>query len=97
MPHKIIWSAKARFDLREIIEFIARDQPGAARRFGKALVKTVESLALHPQLGRLLPERPEIYREIVQRPYRIIYRAESGARAITVVRIWHGARGEPQL
>jgi toxin ParE1/3/4 len=36
-------------------------------------------------------------REIVVRPYRVIYRIDAGAGWIDVIRFWHAARGIPGL
>ncbi len=98
MAFKIIWSPTALEDLREISEFIAKDDPAAADRVGRRIIGTVELLAGNPNLGRVLPERPHLaYREIVQRPYRILYHVRKRTQSIEVMRIWHGARGVPRL
>ena len=56
MAHKIIWSLQARDDLREIVLFIAADNPGAAESFGLRLMAKTDSLQNFPQLGRVVPE-----------------------------------------
>jgi hypothetical protein len=38
-----------------------------------------------------------IIREIVHRPYRIIYGVYLEQNTVYVLRFWHGARGEPQI
>ncbi len=49
-----------------------------------------------PQLGRVVPEEnDEAIREIIFRSYRIIYKVER--EIIAIVRVWHGARGEPDI
>jgi len=51
-----------------------------------------------PQIGRVLPEEgDENIREIILRPYRIIYRVMPAQQVVAIARIWHGARGEPQI
>ena len=98
MAHKIIWSLQARDDLREIVLFIAAHNPAAAETFGLRLMTKADSLANFPLLGRVVPgENDENIREIILRPYRIIYRVIPGQQLIAIVRIWHGARGEPEI
>ncbi len=75
MAYKIIWSLQARDDLREIVSFIAVGNPAAAASFGLQIITRTDSLANFPQLGRVVPEQhDENIREIILRPYRIIYR-----------------------
>ncbi len=98
MAYKIIWSLQARDDLREIVSFIAADNPAVAESFGLQLMTRTDSLANFPQLGRVVPEQnDENTREIILRPYRIIYQVLPARQVVAIARIWHGARGEPQI
>ena len=74
MAYQIIWSLQARDDLREIVTFIAADNPAVAESFGFRLMSKVDVLAKFPQIGRVVPEEhDENIRELILRPYRIIY------------------------
>jgi toxin ParE1/3/4 len=98
MAHKIIWSIQARDDLREIVLFIASHNPAAAETFGLRLMTQTDSLINFPLLGRVVPEKKdENLREIILRPYRIIYLVIPAQQAVAIARIWHGARGEPEV
>ncbi len=98
MAHKIIWSLQARDDLREVVSFIAADNPTIAENFGYRLMSKVDRLANFPLLGRAVPEEnDENIREIILRPYRIIYQVLPAQQVVAVARIWHGARGEPEI
>ena len=98
MAHKIIWSRQARDDLREIVEFIAAERPAVAESFCFRLMSKVDVLAKFPLLGRVVPEEHnENLREIILRPYRIIYEILPAQQVVAVARIWHGARGETEL
>lgn len=98
MAHQIIWSLQARDDLREIVTFIAADNPSVAESFGFRLMSKVDVLANFPLIGRVVPEEnDENIREIVLRPYRIIYRVIPAQQVVAIARIWHGARGEPDV
>jgi plasmid stabilization system protein ParE len=98
MAFKIIWSEQARDDLQAIVLFIARDNPNVAESFGYRLISKVDALAQFPQLGRVVPEEnDESVREIIFRPYRIIYKVLAEKEIVALARIWHGARGEPEI
>jgi toxin ParE1/3/4 len=98
MAHKIIWSLHARDDLREIVTFIAADNPTVAESFGLRLMSKVDVLANFPLIGRVvLEENDENLREIILRPYRIIYEVIPKQQVVAIARIWHGARGEPKI
>ena len=98
MDVKLVWTALAREDLRDIVRYIAQDDAEAARRVGERILQSVEILGSMPELGRPVPERrdPRI-REIIRGNYRIVYRLCERPRRIEIWRIWHGARGTPQL
>jgi addiction module RelE/StbE family toxin len=98
MAFKLIWSPSAQLDLKDIAAFIAEDSPSAAQRFVKSLFRVVERLADFPESGRIVPEfdLPDI-REVIRRPCRIVYRIDRGERTIEIVRVWHAARGTPDI
>ncbi len=91
-------SRSAQKKLAVIVLYIAPDRPEAARRLGVALIEKTKVLGDHPLTGRIVPEfgDPTI-RELILRPYRIVYRVDEKAKMIGVARYWHGARGEPEL
>jgi plasmid stabilization system protein ParE len=65
MACPIIWSPDARNDLRDIVRFIARDNPPRAESFAYQLMMRTDILQQHPEAGRPVPEyrHPQI-REI---------------------------------
>jgi toxin ParE1/3/4 len=98
MAYRLIWSRVARDDLHQIVRFIARNDRNQAAAFGLRLIEAIEQVQQFPEMGRMVPERADSQvREIIVRPYRIIYRVDHSRSMIEVVRIWHGARGEPQM
>jgi toxin ParE1/3/4 len=96
MACKLIWSPASRDDLRDIVRFIARDNPRRAESFAYELMMRTDILANHPEAGRVVPEyrNPRI-REIIYRPYRIVYRLDIERKLIEIARVWHAARGTP--
>ena len=98
MAFKLIWSPAARDDLHDIVGFIARDNPNRAMSFGYQLISETDRLQEFPELGRSVPEyRDDNIREMIFRPYRIVYRIDHERRLCEIARVWHSARGLPQL
>ena len=98
MDFQIVWTLRSRQDLRNIASFIAKDNPTAALKFGDLIFARVDMLEKFPEIGRIVPERNQPYiREIVVKPYRIVYRLLKSEKLIEILRVWHGARGEPEI
>jgi toxin ParE1/3/4 len=97
MAYSLIWAPTARDDLKSIVKFIARDNPERAASFGYQLIDQADKLQEFPEIGRVVPEkRDPSVREIVFRPYRLIYRISHADHVIQIVRVWHAARGKPE-
>jgi len=98
MAYQLIWAPSARLDLRELASYIAEFRPEASTRFIRSVFQVVERLADFPEFGRIVPEfdDPSI-REVIRKPCRIVYRVKSPERLVEIVRVWHAARGAPQL
>ena len=98
MDFKIVWTLRSREDLRDIAAFISKDNPPAALKLGDQIFARVDSLEQFPELGRVVPERNQPHiREIVVKPYRIVYRVHLKEKFLEILRVWHGARGEPDI
>jgi len=98
MAFQIVWSQSALADLRAIVRYIARDDSGTAERFGRMMISKVESIAEFPRTGRIVPEfRQDDLREIIVPPYRIVYGIDDSLNKLTILRVWHGARGDIEL
>jgi len=98
MAYKLIWSPASRDDLHDIVHFISRDSPERAEAFGYRLIAETDKLQDFPEIGRVVPEYtvPTI-REIIVRSYRIVYRVNHEGRLVEIARVWHAARGTPDL
>ena len=98
MAYKLIWSPAARDDLHDLVVFIGRDNPERAMSFGYELISETEKLQALPGMGRTVPEyRNQNIREIIFRPYRIVYRINRERKLCEIARVWHSARGMPLL
>ncbi len=98
MACKLIWSPASRDDLRDIVRFIARDNIPRAESFAYELMGRTDILQEHPEAGRIVPEyRNRRIREIIFRPYRIVYRLDIQRKLVEIARVWHAARGTPPV
>lgn len=88
---KLRWTHRARRDLVVIGRYIARDKPGAARRWVERLRQRARDAAAMPRSGRRVPEldRDDL-REVLLRSYRIVYRIHSSE--IRVLTVFEGHR-----
>jgi toxin ParE1/3/4 len=88
---QITWDPVALDDLDEIARYIARDSPAAARRLVQRIFDRVNKLRRFPHSGGFIPEDSrQIYRQLIQGNYRVIYRCEH--EDIFVVAVYHAAR-----
>ena len=98
MAYKLIWSPASRDDLHDIVSFISRDSRARAEAFGYRLITETDKLHNFPGFGQMVSEYgiPTI-REIIVRSYRIVYRVNHEKKLVEIARIWHVARGTPEL
>jgi len=77
--------------MSEIVDYISRDRPDAARKWAEGVFDAVNELASFPGQGRVVPEvgRPSV-REVIHGEYRVIYKVE--AKAIGILTVRHGRR-----
>ena len=78
--YHILSSDTARLDLETIIEYLARDYKDRAHDIFTQIKEATEELEYFPHRGRIVPELEYhfimIYREIIVKRWRIIYRIE---------------------
>ena len=98
MGYKVIITETATKDLSEVVGYIAQDNTRIARRIGFAILARFQLLEKYPFFGRVVPEleRKE-WRETVYKRWRLIYYVDERRQTIYAARVWHGARGEPEL
>jgi toxin ParE1/3/4 len=98
MAYKLIWSPASRDDLRDIVTFISRDSLPRAETFAYRLIAETDKLRDFSELGRVVPEyRIPTIREVFVRSYRIVYRVDHERKLVQIARVWHAARGTPEL
>src|ERR1700679_1453661 len=90
---EVSWTEPALQDLDAIADYIALDNPEAARQRVQRVFRHVQQLIRHPESGSRPPElRKSRYRQIVEPPCRIFYRYD-GKRVFVL----HVMRGEMRL
>ena len=88
---RVHWTYTAIAHLLAIYEHIVRDAPIYAQRIVDRLTRRSEQIVTFPHSGRVVPEygAPDI-REVIERPYRIIYRIRE--EQIDVLAVVHSAQ-----
>jgi toxin ParE1/3/4 len=84
------FSPSSQRDLREILEYIARDKPGAALRYIDKLEETCWFLADNPEAGTLRDDLLPNLRSWPHGSHIIFYRPSSDG--VDIVRVVHGTR-----
>jgi toxin ParE1/3/4 len=90
---RVVWTASARRDLREIWTYIVRDNPAAAERVDDEIIAAGRSLTEMPRRGR--PGRRTGTRELIVsgRPYIIVYTLRG--ETVAILRVVHMAQDWP--
>lgn len=88
---RVLWTDNAISQLIGIYDYIARDSAFYAQRMVDRLTRRSQQIGDFPESGRLVPEyeMPDI-RELIEKPYRIIYRVM--ANQIDILSVVHGAQ-----
>ena len=91
---RVHWTNKALDHLLAIHEYVTQNSEIYANRLVDRLTRRSEQIGLFPQSGRMVPEykRADI-REVIERPYRIIYRVKENQ--IDVLSVVHSAQQLP--
>lgn len=90
---KPAWTRLALADLDNAHDYIAEEDPSAARRMIERIQEAVAALCRHPEIGR--PGRVGGTRELVipGTPFIVAYRIK--AKRLEVLAVIHGARRWP--
>lgn len=91
---RVLWTEEAVQDLEEIVRYIAADSPVNARKLLAKLRGRADSLDATPMRGSVVPELAHFgirsWRELVVKPYRIVYRV--GEADVFVLAVFDGRR-----
>jgi toxin ParE1/3/4 len=96
---RVRWAQAASLDMIEIVEFIKRDRPEAARRLGQSFLAEASRLRRNPRQGKVVPELLEKgvsdYRQLIISAFRLVYTIRT--EFIDVVAVIDGRRDVQSL
>jgi plasmid stabilization system protein ParE len=79
--YNVLWTESAQSDLISIIEYISINNPLNAKEIFLKFKSSASKLYFFPKRGRIVPELKEqgitIYRELVIKPWRVIYKIKN--------------------
>jgi plasmid stabilization system protein ParE len=88
---RVRYTARSRADLAEIVAYISRGDPAAAKRVQRAIFDAIDLVAAYPYAGIRNARSPELRSKLVSRyPYRVHYRLKG--QELWIIHIRHTAR-----
>ena len=98
MDFKVVWTDSAIEDLKSIAFYISKDNRSAAAATGFGILDHAKLLETFPFIGPTYPRGSKgSIREIVYGNYRIFYEVIEKSQFVNILRVWHGARGTPEI
>ncbi|MFN7102908.1 MAG: type II toxin-antitoxin system RelE/ParE family toxin [Pseudorhizobium sp.] len=97
MPVKLLWTPKARADVKSIYIEMGKEQPRSAERYFANFRRKAELLIEHPRIGERHPGVFRTARMLVEAPYVILYETRPDAddgpiHTVEIVRVVDGRR-----
>ena len=87
----VFWTQNARRELRAIHDYIAQNSARYAQGLVDRITRKTQNLARFPQVWAEVPEYEDgSIRELLEHPYRIIYRVREDR--VQILSVVHGAR-----
>lgn len=89
---RVHWSSRARRQVTELVEYIARDRPIVAESILLSFLERVELLAELPEQGTLWGDgsRPDL-RQVIHESYHVVYRV--GVDEVSILSVRHTRMG----
>ena len=100
MINKIVWSEDAVDDLEDLIQYImSKSGKEIAKSIYERIITKIEKVSSFPEFGRLVPEltilgNTEIH-EIIESPWRIIYRVDD--KVVNIITVIDGRRNVEEI
>ena len=87
--YKVQWTSNAKEDLLNIVDYIKQDSVEHARKAYEQIREKAHSGNFFPLRGRVVPELQKegitIYRELIEQPWRIMYKIENDSVYIMAI------------
>jgi toxin ParE1/3/4 len=96
MDFKVLIADSAIADLKEIVEFVAADNPEAASRVGEKLLAHALTLFTFPERFPFHDKQRGI-RKMPVSPFLIYYQCDEETSVVNILHFWHGARRRPEF
>ncbi len=90
---RVVWSLRARSELRAQRRYVMQTQPAAAARIVQRIVAATDHLATYPHYGRSVTwDATGHFREmpVAGTPFVVLYTID--ADTVVIVRLMHGAQ-----
>ena len=98
MVFKVIWTGPAKAELRDIRDYIAADNPTAAKRVAREITERTRLLGTMPfGFPAYGPSEDPNTRHTVVGNYRIFDRVYPDKKRIRILTVWHSLRRDPSL
>ncbi len=91
---KIVWLPWAIQDLSNIRDYIAEENPSAAKKVANIILKTVQLLSKQPYLGQATDIEDVYEKQVVDLPYLIPYRIINNQ--LQILRVFHESQQKPK-
>ena len=89
MAAEVRWLDQAKDDLREILDYIAVEDPRAAKAYLEDIIGACDRLRSFPASGRKYDSR---YRVLVVRNHLVVSQQDADAASVSIVAIIDGRR-----
>jgi plasmid stabilization system protein ParE len=89
------YTRRARRHLDGISQYIAEQNPTAARQVGGRIRETIELLGVYPNIGREGARAGTRELVVPGLPYVVVHRIDTRDDMVTILGIYHGAQMRP--
>ena len=89
---KLVFDGCALSDLEAVYDWIAKDNPAAAKAVVDRMFESIEHLAEHPHMGHAARDAGTFEWVVPRLPYIVIYEVHDAADEVVIVAVVHGAQ-----
>jgi plasmid stabilization system protein ParE len=89
---KLVFDEKALVDLEGIYNWIANDNPTAAKAVVERVFASTEHLATFPQMGHAGRDEGTFEWVVPRLPYIVVYEIQADRDEVIVIAVMHGAQ-----
>ncbi|HET7370708.1 MAG TPA: type II toxin-antitoxin system RelE/ParE family toxin [Gammaproteobacteria bacterium] len=92
---RLQWTRVALDEFEHAHDYIAQENPQAARAVAERLSRATKLLVDYPRIGRVGEDEDTREWPVDKTPYLLVYRIRGDA--IELLRVWHTSRGDRNL